>query len=237
MAGLLNPKSFVEGGIFDDFDGTIVGIKFDRTDYAGTRQDKVPALVVTYRNDDEEGSKPFTNHYGVGAAEDWAPSPDGETLLPLGGKAGLKDSCNTAIYTKHLEVVGVPEELLEAASVKISALIGLKAHWQNITREFNFKEGNKTSKVLVATRLIALPGEAAAEAPVANPLAALATARVAAYIAAAKKKAVNKADLVSLILNDAEVAGGDKNELIKLAIDDAFLTAGPWKYEGGTLKG
>jgi len=236
MAGLLNPKSFVEGGSFDDFDGIIVGAKFVRTDYAGKRTDSVPALCLTFRNDEDADGKPFDQHFSVGKAEDWAPSADGETLLAIGKKTALNGNSNTAILFRHMEAVGVPEDLLDAASLKISALVGFKAHWNNVPIKREIGGESKDTKVLVPTALIALPGETAAAA-VANPLMSLAIARVGAYIDGAKKKTVNKADLVSLVLGDTEVPAESKNEVIKLVIDDSFLTAGPWTYAGGALKG
>lgn len=236
MAGILNPKNASEGGFFDDFDGTIVAAKFARTDYAGKRTDKVPVLQLTFKNEDEDDAKPFENSYSLGKAEDWAPSEDGKKLLAIGGKA-MNANTNAMILFKHFETIGVPEEVLDACDENIGALVGLKAHWNIVPIKRDIKgEGAKETKVLVPTRLLALPGEAE-EAPAANPLMFIAVDRVAAYIAAAKKKTVNKADLVSLVLGDGEVPTEEKNDMIKLVIDDEFLAAGPWTYAGGVLKG
>jgi hypothetical protein len=236
MAGLFNPKNAVEGGFFNNFDGTIVGAEYVRTDYAGKQTEKVPVLQLTIQNDEEPDVKPFFSSYKVGKAEDWAPSPDGKSMMNI-GKAGLNTNSSIMLLTKHMEVVGVPEEILDSIDEDVTKLVGLKVHWENLERSFDDKGGNKVSyKVLVPTSLIALPGENAA-APTANPNLSLATARVGAYIGAAKKKTVNKADLVSLVLSDGEIEAGIKNDVIKLVIEDSFLTAGPWKYEGGVLKG
>jgi len=240
--GLFNPNEFDDStGLFpNDEDAEVVGAAVVRYDYNGKRVPAVPAIELSLMGGDLE--KPVKQYFGVGKAEDWAPSPEGKALIAVGKRQQLHASTNAAMLFKSMYEAGVPADLLDAASVDITKLVGLRAHWvrAKIRREGLKDDAGKEKEgfeVLLVTAIVALPGEAGTVGA-GSPVAAKAQAAVLKFVAAAGKKGVKKADIPALVLGDAELAADpDCNAVLTLLVkDDTFLAAGPWSFAGGVLK-
>lgn len=122
----LNPKNFITGGLLDDVDVTLKNVKFEMFDYAGT-SDPAPALGIDLvTGDEEQGEKPYRNHWSVGGADMWAPSEDGMEVVPIGKDLFPRKSSNLFFLVTTLLEAGVPESVLESG--RVDFLEGLKVH-------------------------------------------------------------------------------------------------------------
>jgi hypothetical protein len=246
--GMFNPKEYDEStGLWPNDDiAKIVGAACVSYDYNGKQPKAVPCLKLDLMG--EGLDKPVIQYFGVGKAEDWAPSPDGKSFIAIGKRRMLHASTNAAYLFKSMHSAGVPEDLLDKASGDVTALVGFSGRFVRtaIKREgLKDAEGkDKAFEVLVVTEVINLPGEEAAEGPPATDTQALTDKTLAAvlkFLAAAKSGKVKKADLPSLIFADpALLADPQRNELINLLVaDDKFLTGGAaqklWAFEGGVI--
>jgi hypothetical protein len=237
--GLFNPKTYDEStGLFpNDERAKIVDATCVRFDYNG-KQTPIPAVELLLIG--EGMTTPVKQYFGVGKAEDWSPSPDGTTFIATGKRRSIHAQTNFALLGKSLAAAGVPDEILDSESVK--ALIGIDAHWvrTKIKREgLKDAEGKeKDFEALVVTSIYALIGDDAAP-PTDTALVDKANAAILRYVAAAGKKGVKKADLPMLVIQDAELASDpDRNDLMAMMVqDDSFLTAGPWEFTNGVIKG
>lgn len=175
----LAPSTFATGGgLLDDADVEIMDAAFLLWDYNGS-QPQGPALGVTMRvleggkhkvAEDkvkfESGFEDHDQYYTAGKIEFFVPNEDGTGLVPAGDKTAITQSCNTAVFLASLVNVGLPESVLASGNIK--DLIGTRLHVNRIEQEAR-KQGknstftgdvNKKHEILVATKLISLPGEA-----------------------------------------------------------------------------
>lgn len=94
----LNPDAFIAGGgLFTDFDGTILEALFTPFDYGGTVDPPVLAFALEILNEEEEkedGKNPFIQYYSAGDMKNFVPSADGKEAIPVGSKTGLSKSTN-----------------------------------------------------------------------------------------------------------------------------------------------
>lgn len=240
--GLYNPAEFDEStGLFpNDEDAKIIGAAIVRYDYNGKQATPVPCIRLDLVGEDTD--KPVEQYFGVGKAEDWAPSADGKKLNAIGKRTRLHKSSNAAMLFKSMYEAGVPVELLDAASEDITALVGLEAHWvrAKIRREgLKDKDGkDKEFEALMVTQVVSLPGDASTGAKGGVAVADKATAAILKFVASNGKKGVKKADLPTMVLGDADLMSDpDRDKMLALMItDDAFLANGPWEFKSGTIK-
>ena len=169
----LGTETYTEGGggFLDDVDVQFLSLKFRTSE--GTPYDKAGRKIVPLLQVDllPEGTEDVRSQfYSCGDMANWAPSPDGETLVAQSAKAkesgGIGKSCNAAMFLLSLVQAGVPNAKL--SSEKISDLVGIKAHMvltkrpkDNIKRD----EGAKEPQVLTVSKLISVPWENGATAP------------------------------------------------------------------------
>ena len=141
----LNPDSFVQGGLADDFDGTIEKARFVPWDYNGNIDHHVLAVAITIKPDDEDA---FVQHYSAGDLEQFVPSQDGETsvdlengegealegeyALQVGKKEALASSSNFAQFIGAAVEAGFPVADITAAC---SFLEGHKGHFNRIPQK------------------------------------------------------------------------------------------------------
>lgn len=164
----LRPNDFIEGGgLYDDFDGTIMEMAFVEFDYDGSIAKPVLALAAEILNDEveeEAGKNPFIQHYSAGELDQFIPSDDGKEAVPAGSKTGLSNSCNAYLFLMSLIDVGFPAD--QVAS-RVDVFEGLRCHFRRQDQperkglaQDGGKEGRKR-QILLAESLIALPGEEA----------------------------------------------------------------------------
>ena len=126
----LKPKDAISGGLYDDFDGTIVDARFVEWDYDGSIDEPVLALCVEINNEEEEqaeGKNPFMQHYSAGPLTNFTPSGDGLEAVPVGSKSGLSDNCNAIMFLTSVVEAGVDEESIGSS---IEFLHGIRAHFK-----------------------------------------------------------------------------------------------------------
>jgi len=147
--------SMAQGGLPDDFDGTITKAVFAPTNYDGKIDHYILAALITYKPDESFGMDEFTQIYSVGDLQFFAPSKDGEEpvdlengdgeelegpyVVPTGDRQQLARSSNFGFYLQHLEAAGFTG-LSETAS--LDSLVGLYGH-------FNQMEMPKRSGIVV----------------------------------------------------------------------------------------
>ena len=247
---LFNPENYDSStGLWPNDDvAKVVGAAIMLYDYNGKRANKVPVIELTLGGRVEDGKEmpPVKQYWGLGKAEDWAPTPDGKGVIAIGKRKGLHASTNAAMLFNSLLTAGMPIDMINGADSDITALVGLKARFirSKITREGLKDDAGKDKdfEVVLVTEIVTLPGEegeggGGAATEVKAGIQLKATAAVLKFIAETKSGKVKKADLPSKVFADPELlADTDRNEIVNLMVaDDTFLTAGPWKFEGGVL--
>ena len=244
--GMFNPKEYDEStGLWPNDDvAKVVGAACVLYDYNGKQPTPVPCLRLDLMGEGVE--KPVQQYFGVGKAEDWAPSPDGKSFIPIGKRRMLHTSTNAAFLFKSMHSAGVPEDLLDRVSEDVAALVGLVARFvrTSVKRE-GLKDAagkEKNFEVLVVTEVVSLPGEApTAAVAVDDALADKTRGAILGFIAKAKGGKIKKADIPSLIFSDpALLADPMRNDIINLLVsDDNFLKVmaaeGMWSFDGGII--
>lgn len=195
------PEAFVEGGgLYDDFDGTILDLAFVEFDYGGSIEDPVIALAVEIFNDeaDPEDSKPddkgnaknpFVQHYSAGDLAHFVPSADGSEAVPVGSKTGLSKNCKAYKFIMAAIEAGFDKSQI---SNKCTVFKGAKFHFKRVKdedqkdfgdrkkddkkkKEDDDKKKKRDRETLLPERLISMPGQTAAVAgPGPGPKAATA---------------------------------------------------------------
>ena len=249
----LNPEDFTEGGgLIDDIDVILKENVFDMFDYNGTVQPGVPSLKITM---DHEGDD-VVQYYSMGSANDWLPSEDGKQLIAVGKAQNIRLSSNGGIFLKSLIDAGFPADKL---SDDISILDGLQAHVIRVPAPkrpgLEKKEKKYEDTILIVSEIKALPWEK--KTPKGAPGKAAGKATAAGKKSPAKKEETSEGDVseeatnaILTILADAgsitkkelpgvlfkaEKDNPSRNDIIKMAFDEDFLSGGPWGYADGVL--
>ena len=162
-----DPEMAVEGGLPDDFVGTVKEAWTEVLDYGENARDAfgkaVGYKIVIY---DEDAEKEYTQIYSVGASDRWAPADTngieterGQVILPLKSQDRMNKSCKAFVLMSNLAMIGFDPAPL---SMDIRKLIGLKAHWRQMVEEVRQGIGNQENQrppqVLIPDKLISLPG-------------------------------------------------------------------------------
>lgn len=234
------------GGLIDDFDGTISDMRFVMTDYDGAMADPVPVCQVTFDVDGEES----VQLYSVGGQGDFAPDDTGRGLRKLKSKATLTKTCKYILFADSLVQAGFPVNRLDRNDC--SSIIGTCGHFLRKAVEYKGlkrKKDDRDSTVLLCTKVITLPGEAAAKGkgkgkgaanptPASNDALAEAVAGIVMGVIAGGGGEVSKKDLITALFKNAELnaMGDDKKVALKLAADDTWLASrAEWKLDSGIL--
>ena len=246
----LDPETFVDGGgLIDDVDATINKARFDLYDYNGTVDPPVPALKLDLETEDGEEVEQY---YSMGSAADWAPSKDGSQLEAIGKATAIRTTTNGGLLLKALLDAGFPADDL---GDDITSLDGMVAHFVQIPqpartglKQRKRADGREFEKtILIVSEILTMPGEkkkprgapkskakgkAEAEEPEEDDLSEKATEIIMGVLAEVGE-AIPKKKLVPLVFKAEELAGDpDKNGIIKLIMDDDFMNAGPWEFDG-----
>jgi len=224
--GLLNPKNYIAGGgLLNDRDATVVSAKFVMFDYRGNMPQAVPALEVVFQTDDGEE---FTEYFTVGDRNDWAPSPDGKKIQPVGRATALKETTKVAIFLNSIYTAGAPEAFFEELSEDITNLVGLKGHFVRIKTE---RRGAKDTEDLVMTDLIALPGEADVQEQ--GDIEAIAAEVI---VEAAQGGEIKKGTLLAKgmrVIREMDLTPEQVEAVTELLSDEEFLQKqNGWNYDG-----
>ena len=130
-----NPDQMSQGGLPDDFDGTIAKARITAWDYDGNIKDHILALALTIER--EDGEESFVQHYSMGDINAFVPSRDGKTSCNLDSdnpedwegyfamKAGKRDALSNNSNFAHF----------------IGALIDAGFDKANLSNDIRFLEG------------------------------------------------------------------------------------------------
>jgi hypothetical protein len=239
----LNPETFVDvTGLIDDVDVVVESAAFVMFDYGG-KAPITPCLKAVLK---PEAGDAVDQFWSVGSPTEWQPTPDGKGIIAMGKATGLNRSSNCGLFLTSLINCGFPADKL---ATDISVLAGLQGHVNRmaVEKKRNVKEGQakKDDTVLVMTKINKLPWEAAGApaaaaaspggAPAATPGNDALKNEVTGFLLAQLGAGpVAKQALPALIFKGFE-AHPSRNQIMTMVYDDAFLGAGPWKYENGQL--
>lgn len=139
-------KDSSQGGLPDDFKGTITAARFGPWNYGGKRDEYTLAFILTITPfPGQEYEEDIEQAYSVGSLEFFAPSQDGENavdldgdeadmfgpfIVPTGDKSKLSRSSNFMFMKGKLEAVLENEDIMNEEGA--DELIGLAFHWNRI---------------------------------------------------------------------------------------------------------
>jgi hypothetical protein len=247
-----DPEGFaVGGGLLDDADVLVKSARFQHFTYPSG---EVTTALMAILEDAE--SKVHEQVYSVGDPEKFAPSEDGSKVLLTGTANSINAKSNFAQFVKSLIDSGVPRTLFQTDNIGV--LDGLRIHVVGVAQKDKDGKVIKNAKgfdrtLLLASKLIALPGEkpaaapktaapkatkaatgapataSAPAAPAAGPVSQEIADKAVQYIAQVAVKqggSVPRAKVSALVFQAAMVAKDtDKASLPKLAFDPDFLAA------------
>lgn len=264
-AASLNPEDFVEGGgLIDDVDVNFKKCVFDMFDYNGKVVPGVPSLRIDMVMDDNEEA---TQYYSMGSANDWIPSEDGSQLMAVGKASSIRMTTNGGIFLNSLIDAGFPVGKLGDDITVLDGLqahvIRVPAPKRPGLKKQDRSDGKKFEEtILIVGEILTLPWEKSK--PKGAPAKKAAPKKVASKGAPTKKAAskaepeedgdVNDAAVMAVLsilesegtitkkelpskIFQTEKENPDRNAIVKAVFDNAFLEAGPWDYEDGTLVG
>ncbi len=261
-AASLDPNDFVEGGgLIDDVDVTFKECVFDMFDYNGKVVPGVPSLKIDMVMEDDEEA---TQYYSMGSGNDWIPSEDGSQLMAVGKASSIRMTTNGGIFLKSLIDAGFPVDKLGDDITVLDGLqahvIRVPAPKRPGLKKQDRDDGKKFEEtILIVGEIITLPWEKSKPKGAPTKKAAPKGKAVPKGSAKSKGKAkpepegdVNDAAVVAVLsilesegtitkkelpskIFQTEKENPDRNAIVKAVFDDAFLAAGPWDYEDGTL--
>jgi hypothetical protein len=173
-AASMVPSTFVEGGLWDDLDVEISDIAWTKFNFA--KSDAAVNLRLALGCEFypleglEAGKEPYQQMFSAGDLKYFVPSADdeGAYAVPVGDKSAMNSNTNASMFIISLFECATPEQHAwlsqELASGNCKALKGLKLHIkrqpQKERKGLSQQEGvDRTPTVMLATNIIALPGE------------------------------------------------------------------------------
>lgn len=239
-----NPDEATVQGLFDEGDFEIVDPRIDYFQYANSNDRGVGLLVTLKDKDGREYEKQF---WSAGGDDKVVPSSDNTKFMFSGTSNALNVKSNFVKFMASLKNAGVPVSLFEKATKEgIGAFAGLQVHLQRVPNPDAQKNAKgEQPKTIVATKLIALPGEkkaasggakstakaTTAAAPAATEAAGSDDEKLIGYIVQAidandgGKPVAHKA-IAQKVFQVANAAGdAQKLVLSKRAYDETFLKA------------
>lgn len=240
-----NPNDAVQGGLLDAADVIVRAARICMWDYNGKAK-ATTAIRVQFEDGD---GKLHEQYYSIGDPERYVPSEDGTQVLPTNGATGLNTSSNGYQFMKSLVDSGVPADFV---TTDISKIDGIKLHVQQVAQPKRAGlSDQKDRTILLATKLIALPGQspvkggskgsanatapAAAAASVSGDVADKAIIYIS-QVLAANGGTVPRAKVSQLVFQAANTAkDSDKAALTKIVYDEKFLAENSGRpVENGT---
>jgi len=224
------------GGLLDDCKVTFKEVEFTTFNYGGVAEATAFKAVLLDEEDVES-----EQYWSCGAG--WTPSKDGKSLVSSKGKTQVNESSNFGIFLSYLADADFPQDKLEDDDIKV--LEGMVAHVIRVDapkRNLAPKPPRADGKVykdtiLVVNEIISLPGEKKAgkgKAAGGGKVADKTTASIM-EILGENPKGMDKKKLASAVFA-ANKNDPDRSAMVQLTYDDEFLGAGPWDYDGKTVK-
>lgn len=226
---------FVQGGLLDDADVTLVSARFVKWDYLGkSRGGDVLALKLSLR--DSEGTV-HDDHLSCGKLDFFVPSEDGKKAVPVGKATKLNINTNAIAFLISLINADTRGQL--AAKIRstddISVIDGVNIHIKRVDQPkranivnpaIEVAGSDRTPQQLTVTKVNAYAGEAAPAGTAAPAAAAPVAAPVAAPAAAAP--AGGASDAAADLLQQLTLAAGGsiaKSKVATAAFNDPDMKA------------
>lgn len=128
----LHPDDAIEGGLADNFEGTLVGYEYKDYDYINAKGEvtaRGPALVLTISQDDPPNDSPVVQPYGLGGKEGaWEYSDDGKEIIN-GPRGQLTKTAGATKLMMELSNIGMDINQAKGTS-KLDFMVGAKFKWQ-----------------------------------------------------------------------------------------------------------
>lgn len=163
----LNPATFVQGGLIDDIDATIMRAAFCYWDYDKGGDTYLFLGMVLQDKDGKEHAQ----YYSAGDKEFFEPGDaQGTWLRAKGARSSMNTNTNAAAFLQSLVAAGFPQDRLDTMGIG-DALTGLKAHWNQVAqpkRKGLIKTGaavgeqEREKSTLLVSAILQLPGQVAA---------------------------------------------------------------------------
>jgi len=240
-----NPDDFAEGGggLLDDVDALITGMRFDRDcTYGGRITDPVLALEISMviQNPTEGQDPQHVEFMSAGSRDYFEVEDNGHKLLPLGSKTQLHKNTKAAQFLTSIVQAGFDASqmgdsiaVLEGITVHLSRREVGKGHFGG-----THDEQGRPKTILLCDRIVALPGQAAPKATASTAPIATGTTDPTEIIMGIlqTRKAIEVPDLYQAMFESMK-NDPNRNSVIKMvgANDNKFLTDGPWKFDGTTV--
>lgn len=162
MSISLRPSDASVGNqLLNDADVEISNCRFEMWNYDGKSLSSFPGILCDL-TDLSSGDVHHNVFWSIGKPEDWAPSDNGEEIIPLGARSTPSASCNAMQFLASLVNNGFPEEDLEDGNITI--LNGLGFHAMrveaDVTRITNRDPNKRVPTYIIATQILYLPGKA-----------------------------------------------------------------------------
>lgn len=173
-AASMLPSTFTEGGLWDDVDveiSDIAWVKFNFAKEGAPAQIRLALGVECWPLEGlEAGHEPNKQMFSAGDLKYFVPSADdnGAYAMPVGNKSAMNSNTNSSLFITSLFEVATPEQAAwlneTLASGNCKGLIGLKLHVKRVPQKerkglSQQENQDRTPTVMLATNLIALPGE------------------------------------------------------------------------------
>jgi hypothetical protein len=164
----LNPDSFISTGLINDTDVEILEASFVEWDYDG-KSERGPSLFLrlTLHPLDpqvvEQFGEEVLQYYSAGDLSRFQPSPDGKSVVQVGGASAMSNSTNMAEFLRSLISSGLPSDQLTGSS---SVLEGMTCHVIRVPQQkragLAAREGqtDRVPEILVVDKIISMRGEA-----------------------------------------------------------------------------
>lgn len=259
----INPAQAVAGGsLIDDADVIVRSVRTGFTDYNGTIQVPVPALLITYQTADGAVQQQF---YSAGDQKNFVPSDDQRRFVRVGKQTGLGETTNALGWILSAINSGFPADKV---GDDVSVFDGMECHITKVPQpKRSFAQGTAApvggeKTYLVVSKIHKLPWEnkgmvAAAPMMQTSPMVAAAPAPVPAQPSAPAANLHGKATqtvMAILISKGGQIAKAqiaqeafsqlakdpERNAVVQMIYNDAFLSgamgAVTWQFDGTTIK-
>lgn len=241
----MDPSTMYEGGgLLNDLDATIEEAEFVMFDFNGKAPIPSPTARFKLVGEDGEGHEQY---WSVG--KDFAPSDDGDSLVPTGTATSINKGSNFGILMSSIVEAGYPANRLTAS---IGDMVGMVAHFSRVAapKRSIVKAPRADGKVyedtiLVVSKIHQLPWEKAAAKGKGTAKGKGAASPVSASIDDELVEAVQGILLekggevtrqqLAAAAFQALKDNPNRNAMVKRVYEDEFLGNGPWTYEKGVV--
>lgn len=231
---------FEKGVIIAEGNVVITSAEFTLWDYNGKSPVESPALHIGFT--DVDGAE-YDNYYSAGREEDFAPSKDGKSLIPVGKKAKVHEQTNLFAFLDDMYKAGFNNKAMD--SDDIGCIVGTEGHIHTRTIKRTGANIKEETSLVVFDQVTKMPGGTKGKAsgkkaaPADDVASDITTSIVLAVLTDREDGSIAKSDLLVKTAQSPVYTALDrklKSAVITLVRSDEFLSASPlWTLEGGIV--